>query len=174
MATDLGRPTTPIRAALQGCNFLVLEANHDERRLRAAAYPWSVKQRIGGSRGHLSNRHAAQFARELAHPGLGGILLAHLSAECNDPNLALDCVSGELDGSAFCGVLEAAAQDVPGRRYDVPALVAQRAARPDGRQLSLFANARPDGESGHHGPAAWEHRAGSTGATRRAAGKPAT
>lgn len=134
IATDLGRPTTPVRNALRDCAFLVLEANHDERRLRAASYPWRVKQRIGGSRGHLSNRHAADFARELAHPGLGGILLAHLSHECNDPDLALERVAAGLVPSGYAGVLEAAAQDEPSARYDVAELVTSRT---DGAQLSL-------------------------------------
>ena len=134
IATDLGRPTTPVRHALRGCAFLVLEANHDEGRLRAASYPWRVKQRIGGSRGHLSNRHAADFARELAHPGLGGILLAHLSHECNDPELALERVSIGLEPSRYSGLLETAGQDLPGPRYDVAELVRSRA---DGAQLSL-------------------------------------
>ncbi|WP_419161834.1 MBL fold metallo-hydrolase [Candidatus Palauibacter sp.] len=140
IATDLGRPTTPVRAALRDCAFLILEANHDERRLRAASYPWRVKQRIGGSRGHLSNRHAADFARELAHPGLGGILLAHLSQECNDPDLALDRVADGLARSKFRGLLEAAGQDAPSPRYNVVELVRDRA---DGAQLSLFTGPGP-------------------------------
>ena len=134
IATDLGRPTTPVRVALRECAFLVLEANHDEHRLRAASYPWRVKQRIGGSRGHLSNRHAAEFARELAHPELGGILLAHLSQECNDPELAVETVAEELAPTRYSGLLAAAGQDEPGPRYDVGAL----ARAPVGaEQLSL-------------------------------------
>ena len=134
IATDLGRPTTPVRVALGECAFLVLEANHDEHRLRAASYPWRVKQRIGGSRGHLSNRHAAEFARELAHPGLGGILLAHLSHECNDPHLALERVAQGLASAKYDGLLEAAGQEGAGARYDVAALAG---ARTGAEQLSL-------------------------------------
>ncbi|MCG8467370.1 MAG: MBL fold metallo-hydrolase, partial [Gemmatimonadetes bacterium] len=107
IATDLGRPTTPVRGALRECAFLVLEANHDERLLREGSYPWGVKQRIGGSRGHLSNGHAASLARELAHPRLGGILLAHLSHECNDPDLALGRVADGLLAKRYDGVLDA-------------------------------------------------------------------
>lgn len=134
IATDLGRPTTPVRVALRECAFLVLEANHDEHRLRAASYPWRVKQRIGGSRGHLSNRHAAEFARELAHPGLGGILLAHLSNECNDPQLALERVAEGLAPTEYDGLLDAAGQEASSPRYDVAALALARA---DAEQLSL-------------------------------------
>ncbi len=113
----------------------MVEANHDERLLREGSYPWGVKQRIGGSRGHLSNRHAADLVKELAHPRLGGILLAHLSDECNDPDLALDRVAEGLISKRYDGVLEAAAQDEPSERFDVEALVR---ARTDGPQLTLF------------------------------------
>ena len=135
VATDLGRATTPVRHALRGCSFLVLEANHDERLLREGPYPWGVKHRIGGSRGHLSNRLTAQLARELVHPGLGGILLAHLSDECNDPGLAADRVAEGLLPVRFDGVLETAAQAEPSVPYRVDDLVR---ARVDGPQLSLF------------------------------------
>jgi len=135
IATDLGRATMPVRQALRGCAFLVLESNHDERLLREGPYPWGVKQRIGGSRGHLSNRLAAELARELVHPALGGILLAHLSAECNDPDLAVDRVAEGLLPTRFDGVLASARQDDPTERFDVAELCR---ARTDGPQLSLF------------------------------------
>lgn len=135
IATDLGRATVPIRQALKRCSFLVLEANHDERLLREGPYPWGVKQRIGGSRGHLSNRLAAQLAREVVHPGLGGILLAHLSAECNDPDLAVDRVAEGLLPTRWSGLLASAVQEEPTERFDVEAL--SREGR-DGPQLSLF------------------------------------
>ncbi|MBR9990731.1 MAG: MBL fold metallo-hydrolase, partial [Gemmatimonadetes bacterium] len=65
IATDLGRPTAAVRAELAGCHMLVLEANHDDSLLWSGPYPWSVKQRIASSHGHLSNRAAAELAREL-------------------------------------------------------------------------------------------------------------
>lgn len=138
IATDLGRATQPVRHALRGCAFLVLEANHDERLLREGPYPWGVKQRIGGSRGHLSNRLAAELARDLAHPGLGGILLAHLSAECNDPGLAADRIAEGLLPARYDGVLATASQDDPTERFHI----ADLARRRHGPQLSLFGGAQ--------------------------------
>jgi len=134
IATDLGRPTTPVRRALRGCDFLILEANHDESLLRDGPYPWSVKQRIGGSRGHLSNRMAAELAAELLHPGLVGILLAHLSRECNDAARARGAIGHRLAGTGFRGALEVAAQDAPSRLYDLANL---RRRALDGIQTSL-------------------------------------
>lgn len=135
VATDLGRPTTAVRAALAGCHFLVLEANHDEVLLREGPYPWSIKERIGGSRGHLSNRMAAELAVELLHPGLCGILLAHLSRECNDPERALGAVAAALHAHGWKGALHVADQDRPSPLFDLPGLLS-RAGR--GPQLELF------------------------------------
>lgn len=138
VATDLGRPTTPVRHALSGCHFLVLEANHDEVLLRDGPYPWSIKERIGGSRGHLSNRAAAELAAELLHAELSGVLLAHLSQECNEPDLARRSVEEALRGAGYRGVLEVADQDGPSPLFDVADLVGRATSTP---QLDLFRRA---------------------------------
>lgn len=135
VATDIGRATTAVRAAFRDCHFLVLEANHDEVRLREARYPWSVKQRIGGSRGHLSNRLAGELAAELHHPLLGGILLAHLSRECNEGDVARAEVERTLKRLRFRGRVAVAAQDEPSEWFDV-ARLSERAS--GGAQLALF------------------------------------
>jgi phosphoribosyl 1,2-cyclic phosphodiesterase len=135
IATDLGRPTAAVRASLAGCHMLVLEANHDDALLWAGPYPWSVKQRIASSHGHLSNRASAQLARELHHPGLVAIALAHLSEHCNDAGLALDVVARALDRLSYRGRLQVAEQDRPLDPVDVNAL--RRRAR-HVEQLSLL------------------------------------
>jgi phosphoribosyl 1,2-cyclic phosphodiesterase len=139
VATDLGRPTAPVRHALAGCHFLVLEANHDEGLLRDGPYPWSIKARIGGSRGHLSNRTAAELATQLFHAELSGVLLAHLSRECNEPELARRAVEASLREEGYRGVVEVAEQDRPSRLFDVAELVDRAATI--GPQLDLFRRA---------------------------------
>lgn len=134
VATDLGRPTTSVRAALADSHLLVLEANHDHRRLWEGPYPWSVKQRIASSRGHLSNAAAAELAAELFHDGLAGVILAHLSDSCNDAGMAHDTVGARLEGKSYRGRLEVAGQDDPGEPIDMERL--RQAAAPT--QLSLF------------------------------------
>lgn len=136
VATDLGRATAPVRSSLAGCHFLILESNHDDVMLRESPYPWSVKQRIGGSRGHLSNRLAAELAADLLHPELGGLLLAHLSDECNEPEVAQRTVRKRLERGGFKGVVDVARQDEPSRLYDVAVLVDM--ARSGSPQLPLF------------------------------------
>jgi phosphoribosyl 1,2-cyclic phosphodiesterase len=136
VATDIGRATAPIRDAFRCCHFLVLESNHDEVDLREAPYPWSLKQRIGGSQGHLSNRLAGELAAELAHPDLGCVLLAHLSEACNDSVTARTEVERALARVNFRGRVAVAHQDKPSPWYDVGRLTA--AARSDGPQILLF------------------------------------
>jgi phosphoribosyl 1,2-cyclic phosphodiesterase len=113
IATDLGRPTAAVRAELRNCNMLVLEANHDDALLWSSAYPWSVKQRIASSHGHLSNRASAQLVRELLHANLHNIVLAHLSEQCNDAGLALNTIGGALARTRYRGTLNVAPQDRP-------------------------------------------------------------
>lgn len=134
MATDLGRPTAQIRHALSGCDLLILEANHDETLLATSAYPWSVKQRIASSHGHLSNQAAARLAVELLHPRLAAVVLAHLSDACNRPELALDVVGRALRKARWRGHLQVAAQHAPTDWLDVEAL--RRSAGPS--QLTLL------------------------------------
>jgi hypothetical protein len=108
-----------VRAALAGCHMLVLEANHDDALLWRGPYPWSVKQRIASSHGHLSNRAAAELARELHHPGLAAVVLAHLSQHCNDGGIAKFEVGRTLDRIGWRGTLEVAIQDRPLEPIDV-------------------------------------------------------
>jgi phosphoribosyl 1,2-cyclic phosphodiesterase len=108
LATDLGRPTAAVRAALAGCHLLVLEANHDDAMLWRGPYPWSVKQRIASSHGHLSNRASAELIAELHHPALGGVVLAHLSEHCNEPVLAREVIGATLERLGYRGVLTVA------------------------------------------------------------------
>lgn len=135
IATDLGRPTAAVRHALTECDLLILEANHDETMLWDGPYPWSVKQRIASSHGHLSNTAAAELAAELQHPGLATVVLAHLSDSSNDPNLALEVVGAELEGAGYRGNLMVAPQDEPLE----PIVVTPRGEREeDGAQLVLW------------------------------------
>jgi phosphoribosyl 1,2-cyclic phosphodiesterase len=128
IATDLGRPTAAVRAELAGCNMLVLEANHDDALLWSGPYPWSVKQRIASSHGHLSNRAAGELARELFHAGLRTIVLAHLSEHCNHRELAKEAVGAALSRVRFRGSLSVAPQDAPMEPVRVrPALPEQMA-----------------------------------------------
>lgn len=113
VAYDLGRPTAAVRYLLGGVNALVIETNHDEVRLRTSGYPAAVQQRIIGSGGHLSNRAAAELVSELAHPGLGLVVLAHLSERCNTEAEARGAVEAALRTARHECEVRVARQHVP-------------------------------------------------------------
>ena len=102
--------------------------------LRIGPYPWSVKNRIGSSHGHLSNHASAQLARELYHDGLANVVLAHLSDSCNAPELARETVGLVLEKVGYDGPLTVARQDHPMEPVDVER--ARWARRPE--QLTLL------------------------------------
>lgn len=90
-ATDIGHITDAIRENLLGAAAVVIESNHDTKMLRDGPYPAWLKMRIGSPHGHLSNADCAAFLPELAASGTTDIMLAHLSAENNTPDAALQC-----------------------------------------------------------------------------------
>jgi len=96
IALDLGHVPAHLPGAFARLDLLVIEANHDEPQLMAGPYPWALKQRIVGDRGHLSNTAAAAFVASCAHVGLRGVLLAHLSETNNSPSLAVETVRAAL------------------------------------------------------------------------------
>jgi phosphoribosyl 1,2-cyclic phosphodiesterase len=100
-ATDIGLPTHLIKQQLKGCHVLVLEANHDHVLLQDAQRPWSLKQRIAGRQGHLSNEQAAEVLLAVAGPELQRVYAAHLSLECNCPNVARGTLRRALDGAGY-------------------------------------------------------------------------
>jgi phosphoribosyl 1,2-cyclic phosphodiesterase len=96
LITDLGHACASVAQALQGCQALLLECNHDEALLRASSYPASLKRRILGSHGHLSNESAVELLRACLHPGLAHVVAAHLSESNNTPALAAASLAAGL------------------------------------------------------------------------------
>ena len=83
IATDLGKYNDYIVEQLQGLDALLLEANHDVNMLQVGSYPYYLKQRILGERGHLSNESAGRLLCRLLHDKMKQIMLGHLSRENN-------------------------------------------------------------------------------------------
>jgi len=104
IVTDMGTATGLIRERLKRCQTVVVESNHDEALLKEAERPWSLKQRIAGRQGHLSNQEAGKLVAEIARPHLKVVFLAHLSDECNRPELALAAVRHALEDAGCHGV----------------------------------------------------------------------
>jgi len=115
IATDLGHPTKLVLERIRAANVLVLESNHDVKMLQACPRrSWALKQRILGRHGHLSNVTAAETAAQIMSAGLRQLYLAHLSRECNTPELAQHIMAEQLFHLGATHVqLQVAAQDVP-------------------------------------------------------------
>ena len=88
MLTDTGRITAHIRACLDACDALLLECNHDPDMLAAGSYSASLKKRVGGPLGHLSNEQAGSLLQKTDTSRLQHIVAAHLSDQNNRPDLA--------------------------------------------------------------------------------------
>ena len=98
--TDIGEPTDAVVCALQGCDALLLETNHDAALLAEGAYPVWLKRRIGGARGHLSNDQSAALLDACRHDALRHVVAAHLSRQNNRPELALTALRAVLGAAA--------------------------------------------------------------------------
>jgi phosphoribosyl 1,2-cyclic phosphodiesterase len=95
-ATDLGHTTKLVLERVRAANVLVLESNHDIRMLQESRRSWSLKQRILGRHGHLCNEAAADAAEQIMSADLKHLYLAHLSRECNKPDLAMRVMGERL------------------------------------------------------------------------------
>lgn len=95
--TDLGVYDDRIVGAFKGLNTMLIESNHDINMLLTGTYPYQLKQRILGNKGHLSNEACGRLLGEILNDNVEHILLGHLSKENNFPELAYETVRMELD-----------------------------------------------------------------------------
>lgn len=115
VATDLGKYDQYTVNALKGVNALLLESNHDIHMLEVGPYPYYLKQRVMGDRGHLSNELSGRLLCDILHENLKHVLLGHLSKENNYAELAYETVK-----------LEITLGDNPYRGDEIPITVASR------------------------------------------------
>lgn len=90
--TDLGSLTRHVREAYADCDALMLECNHDPALLANGPYPASLKQRVGGQLGHLSNQQAASLLADVGQERMQHLVLSHLSDKNNTPKHALEAI----------------------------------------------------------------------------------
>lgn len=109
--TDLGFATTLVQHHLSACDYLYLEANHDPDLVMSSPRPPLYKQRVLGRTGHLSNQACGELLREVAHPNLKHVHLAHLSRECNTEERALSTIRSILSAEGLDLNLSIAPQD---------------------------------------------------------------
>ncbi len=115
--TDLGHVTVRAVEKTRMANLVMVESNHDVELLKIGPYPWSLKERVGGKLGHLSNDACMELLANAGGAHLSTVIFAHLSRQNNNPNLV------RLNADAFFGggkvVFEIASQDACGNTYEV-------------------------------------------------------
>lgn len=123
VCTDLGTYDDYILDNLEGVSALLLEANHDIKMLEAGPYPYFLKKRILGEKGHLSNDSAGELLTRLMASGkLKTILLGHLSKENNYAALAFETVRMQLEMMGYTDKkvnLGVALRDEPGKLINI-------------------------------------------------------
>ncbi len=115
VATDLGYYDDYIVENLKGLDAVLIESNHDVNMLQVGGYPYYLKQRILGKKGHLSNDNAGRLLGEILHDNLKSVFLGHLSKENNYEALAFATVCAEITQG-----------DNPFKAEDFPIAIAKR------------------------------------------------
>jgi phosphoribosyl 1,2-cyclic phosphodiesterase len=104
IATDLGCALPSAQQSLADCHALILESNYDYDMLMESDRPWSVRCRIAGIRGHLSNDAAAEFIQSMHPRNLQSLHLAHISDQCNTVYSAHSRMSSALAECALADI----------------------------------------------------------------------
>lgn len=131
--TDIGQPCEQLTHHFKQCHAAFLEANYDEEMLHNGRYPYFLKNRIRGGRGHLSNAQALELFKACKPPFMSHLLLSHLSKDNNNPELVESLFRAHARGTEI----------VVASRYEETALYrisAEPGTSEEGRrmQLSLF------------------------------------
>jgi len=117
ICTDAGFVTPSLLHNLKGCHVVCLEANHQPEMVHASSRPEIYKRRVLSKTGHLSNLEAAKLLKEIAHPNLEQIYLAHLSQESNSPETAHKTVSEFLEKESLSIPVSIAHQHIRSTPY---------------------------------------------------------
>jgi phosphoribosyl 1,2-cyclic phosphodiesterase len=114
--TDIGYISEPVEEGLQGSHVVLIESNHDVEMLRRGPYPESLKRRVGGRHGHLSNEALARYLESRLPESVRTLILGHLSETNNHESLALESARAALERrSSGSPNLIASRQDRPTR-----------------------------------------------------------
>lgn len=115
VCTDLGYIPQNVKEHLRGSHCLIMESNHDVEMLRSGPYPWTVKQRVMGRTGHLSNHTVCEFlSSEDFDRQVRVLVLAHLSQQNNHPEIARLAAVAALESQNATGTkLTLASQTEP-------------------------------------------------------------
>ena len=99
--TDTGYINKKHYSMTSNKDMYIIEANHDEEMLMNGSYPYHLKQRVIGDKGHLSNRYTGKYLTKVIGNKTKYILLAHISENNNTYDLALEQVKEEMQETEF-------------------------------------------------------------------------
>jgi phosphoribosyl 1,2-cyclic phosphodiesterase len=116
IVTDLGYLPDSVKFHLRGADLVLIESNHDLEMLKVGPYPWAVKQRVMGRKGHLSNELVSQFLKNDLDSTVSTVILGHLSEHNNHPEIVRLVGSQALERRALFTRLVVAE---PGKRQEV-------------------------------------------------------
>lgn len=110
--TDTGYINRKYYEKLENLDAYIIESNHDEKMLMDGSYPYILKQRVIGDKGHLSNRYTGKFLNKTIGSKTKCIVLAHISENNNTEELALEQVKDELKDNINCKKIILAKQHI--------------------------------------------------------------
>jgi phosphoribosyl 1,2-cyclic phosphodiesterase len=113
VATDLGYIPDSVRMHLRRTQILLIESNHDLDMLKVGPYPWSIKQRVMGRNGHLSNMVTCDFLENGLDSGLQHLILGHISEQNNHPAIVRMSAEQSLEKRGISPCLCIAEQHQP-------------------------------------------------------------
>lgn len=97
--TDIGIPCDQLTSHFRQCHAAFLETNYDETMLEQGRYPYFLKNRIRGGKGHLSNTQALELFKAHRPPFMSHLLLSHLSKDNNSPELVQEMFAQHANGT---------------------------------------------------------------------------
>jgi len=136
--TDIGNACNNVTDGFSQCNAVFLESNYDEAMLMNGRYPYYLKQRIRGGKGHLSNKQAFELFTGCRSPYMSHLLLSHLSRENNTHDIVNGIFQPHSNDTTIViasRYKETAVYEIP-PTYSAPVRFAER--RRAVEQLSLF------------------------------------
>ena len=97
--TDTGYINVKNHNKLKDKSVYIIESNHDVNLLMKGRYPYYIKMRVLGDKGHLSNKDSAHYLSKFIGDKTKHIILAHLSQDNNNRDIALDDLKEALNNT---------------------------------------------------------------------------
>ena len=139
--TDIGAPCEHLVRHFQQCHAAFLETNYDETMLEQGRYPWFLKNRIRGGKGHLSNTQALELFTAHRPSFMSHLFLSHLSKDNNCPELVHELFTRHANGTTIVVAsrfVETAVYSIGSAQVTTPLYKKPDTTTVPGLQISLF------------------------------------